>query len=136
MDDRRAALTLAVLALTGAGVRYLLSPSPGTPPGDVRLQSSTVTQPGGLQETARRAAQLARPLLPGERIDLDNADVSDITRLPRVGPALAQRIVAWRSEHGPFGSLSRLDSVSGVGPKLLDAILPFVSFSGIPATKP
>jgi len=62
--------------------------------------------------------------------------VSDITRLPRVGPALAQRIVAWRSEHGPFGSLSRLDSVSGVGPKLLDAIRPFVSFSGVPASKP
>jgi competence ComEA-like helix-hairpin-helix protein len=136
MDDRRAALMLALLALAGAGVRYVLSPSPSLPPGDVRLQSTSVTRPGGLQETARRAAQLARPLLPGERIDIDRADVSEITRLPRVGPALAQRIVAWRSEHGPFGSLARLDSVSGVGPKLLDAILPFVSFSGIPATKP
>ena len=114
----------------------MLSPSPDTPPGDVRLQSTTVVPPGGLRETARRAAQLARPLLPGEKIDLDRADVSEITRLPRVGPALAQRIVAWRSEHGPFGSLARLDSVSGVGPKLLDAILPFVSFSGVPASKP
>jgi competence protein ComEA len=136
MDDRRAALMLAGLALAGAGVRYLLSPSPATPPGDVRLQSSAVVPPVGLRETARRAAQLARPLLPGDRIDLDRADVSEITRLPRVGPGLAQRIVAWRTEHGPFGSLSRLDSVSGVGPKLLDAVLPFVSFSGVPASKP
>lgn len=127
---------LACLALTGAGVRYFLSPSPASPPGDVQLHSTAAVQPGGLRETARRAAQLARPLLPGERIDVDRADVSEITRLPRVGPALAQRIVAWRSEHGPFGSLARLDSVSGVGPKLLDAILPYVSFSGIPATKP
>jgi len=126
MDDRRAALMLAVLALTGAGVRYLLSPSPGTPPGDIRLQSAAQSRPGALQEAARRAAQLARPLLPGERIDLDRADVSEITRLPRVGPALAQRIVAWRTEHGPFGSLARLDSVPGVGAKLLDAIRPFV----------
>lgn len=126
MDDRRAALMLALLALTGAGVRYIRSPSPDTPPGDVRLQSSGVTQPGGLQATARRAAQLARPLLPGERVDLDRADVSEITRLPRIGPALAQRIVAWRSEHGPFGSLARLDSVPGIGAKLLDAIRPFV----------
>src|SRR5467141_1234783 len=136
MDDRRAALLLACLALAGAGVRYLLSPSPSAPPGDVQLQSSTTSRPSALRETARRAAQLARPLLPGERVDLDHAEVSDITRLPRVGPALAQRIVTWRSEHGPFGSLSRLDSVSGVGPKLLDAILPFVSFSGVPASKP
>jgi competence protein ComEA len=136
MDDRRAALLLALLTLAGGAVRYVLSPSPGTPPGDVRLWSSTAARPGGLQETARRAAQLARPLLPGERIDLDRADVSEITRLPRIGPALAQRIVAWRDQHGPFGSLARLDSVSGVGPKLLEALLPFVSFSGIPAAKP
>jgi len=136
MDDRRAALLLACLALAGAGVRHFLSPSPSSPPGDVQLQSSSTPRENALRETARRAAQLSRPLLPGDRIDVDRADVSEITRLPRVGPALAQRIVAWRTEHGPFGSLSRLDSVSGVGPKLLDAIQPFVSFSGVPATKP
>lgn len=117
---------LACLALAGAGVRHFLSPSPSAPPGDVQLQSSSVPRDNALRETARRAAQLARPLLPGERIDLDHADVSDITRLPRVGPALAQRIVAWRTEHGPFGTLSRFDSVPGVGVKLLDAIRPFV----------
>jgi competence protein ComEA len=126
MDDKRAALLLACLALAGAGVRHFLSPSPSAPPGDVQLQSSSIPRPNALRETARRAAQLSRPLLPGERIDLDNADVSEITRLPRVGPALAQRIVAWRTEHGPFGSLARLDSVPGVGAKLLDAIRPFV----------
>jgi len=72
MDDRRAALLLACLALAGAGVRHFFSPSPNAPPGDVQLQSTAVAQPGGLRETARRAAQLARPLLPGERIDIDS----------------------------------------------------------------
>ena len=127
MNDKRAALMLACLALAGAGVRYFLSPSPSAPPGDVQLQSSSTTRPNALQETAQRAARLARPLMPGERIDLDNADVSEITRLPRVGPALAQRIVTWRTEHGPFGTLARLDSVPGVGAKLLDAIRQFVT---------
>jgi len=47
-----------------------------------------------------------------------------------VGPALARRIVDWRTEHGPFGSLARLDSVSGIGPHLLGAIRPYVMFSG------
>jgi len=136
MDDRRAALLLACLALAGAGARYVVSPSPQSAPGDVQLQSSTAPRPNALRETARRAAQLARPLRPGDRIDLDRADVSEITRLPRIGPALAQRIVAWREEHGAFGSLARLDSVSGVGPALLKAIQPFVSFSGIQAPKP
>jgi competence protein ComEA len=125
MDDRRAALLLACLALAGAAVRFVVSPSPTASPGDVRLES-TAPPAAGLQETARRAASLARPLQPGERIDLDRADVTEITRLPRIGPALAQRIVAWRTEHGPLGSLARLDSVPGVGAKLLDAIRPYV----------
>ena len=136
MDDKRAALLLASLALAGAGVRFLLSPSPGSPPGDVQLQAATPSRGADLRETARRAASLARPLAPGERIDLDRADVTEITRLPRIGPALAQRIVAWRAEHGPFGSLARLDSVSGVGPRLLDALRPWVMFSGILPTAP
>jgi competence protein ComEA len=59
------------------------------------------------------------------------SDVTEITRLPRVGPALAQRIVAWRETHGPFGSLAALDSVPGVGPKLLQSLKPYVSFSGV-----
>jgi hypothetical protein len=136
MDDKRAALLLAVLALAGVGVRFVLSPRPGTAPGDVRFEPAASTRGAELRETARRAAQLAQPLAPGERIDLDRADVTEITRLPRVGPALAQRIVAWRTEHGPFGSLARVDSVPGIGPRLLDAIGPYVMFSGILPTVP
>jgi competence protein ComEA len=127
VNDKRAALLLACLALAGAAVRFALSPSPSSPPGDVQLQSPTPSPGAGLRETARRAAQLSRPLAPGERIDLDRADVTEITRLPRVGPGLAQRIVAWRTEHGLFGSLARLDSVPGIGPKLLETIRPWVT---------
>jgi competence ComEA-like helix-hairpin-helix protein len=139
MDDRRAALLLSVLALAGAGVRYGLAPHAAAP-GDVELltaaDTTTHSSGSGLQRTARAAARLARPLVPGDRIDVDRADVTEITRLPRVGPALAQRIVAWRAEHGPFGSLERLDSVPGVGPRLVEALRPFVTFSGAVAPAP
>jgi DNA uptake protein ComE-like DNA-binding protein len=131
MDDRRAALLLALLTLAGAGVRLALAPATAAAPGDVQLVAVDTPPPHGLRETARSAARLARPLLPGERIDLDRADVTEITRLPRVGPAFAQRIVAWRAQHGPFGGLARFDSVPGVGPKLLDALRPYVIFSGV-----
>ena len=131
MDDRRAALLLALLALTGAGARYALGPESAAAPGDVRLVAVDTPPRGRLRDTARAAARLARPLLPGERIDLDRADVTEITRLPRVGPAMAQRIVAWREQHGLFGSLARFDSVSGVGPRLLEALRPYVMFSGV-----
>jgi len=134
MDDRRAALLLSALALVGAGVRFGLSPAgkpdPGDAPGDVRFTPVDTPPSGGLTQRAHAAARLSRPLAPGERVDLDHADVTEITRLPRVGPGLAERIVAWRTEHGPFGSLERLDSVPGVGPRLLDAVRSFVTFSG------
>lgn len=129
MDDRRAALLLATLALAGAGARWLLAPPPHAP-GDVRLTAAPVSRPG-LEATARAAARLARPLAPGERVDLDRADVTEITRLPRIGPALAQRIVAWRAAHGPFGVLARLDSVPGVGPRVLESVRSYVTFSGV-----
>jgi len=138
MDDRRAALVLAGLALAGAGVRLALTRPPESAAGDVALVSDTPPSlaHGALRETARVAARLARPLLPGERVDLDHADVTEITRLPRVGPALARRIVDWRAAHGPFGSLARFDSVPGVGPTLLAAIRQYVTFSGIPPDVP
>jgi competence ComEA-like helix-hairpin-helix protein len=138
MDDRRAALMLAVLALAGAGVRYARAPGPFSPssagvaPGDVRLVADTPPHPAtGLRAAARAAARLARPLLPGDRVDLDRADVTEITRLPHIGPAFAQRIVAWRDQHGPFGSLARFDSVPGIGPRLLELLRPYVMFSGV-----
>jgi len=131
MDDRRAALLLALLALAGAGVRLALAPANAAAPGDVQLVSVDTPPTGRLSVTARSAARLARPLLPGERVDLDRADVTEITRLPRIGPALAQRIVAWREQHGAFGGLARFDSVPGVGPKLVEALRPYVMFSGV-----
>jgi competence protein ComEA len=44
-----------------------------------------------------------------------------------VGPVLAQRIVDWRAEHGHFKAVEELDAVDGVGPKMLEALLPLVT---------
>jgi len=112
-------------------VRLALAPATAAAPGDVRLVAVDTPPAGGLSATARSAARLARPLLPGERVDLDRADVTEITRLPRIGAAFAQRIVAWREQHGAFGSLARFDSVPGVGPKLVESLRPYVMFSGV-----
>jgi len=133
MDDRRAALLLALLALAGAGARLALAPAKAAAPGDVHLVAVDSPPRGarGLSATARAAARLARPLLPGERVDLDRADVIEITRLPRVGPAFAQRIAAWREQHGAFGGFTRFDSVPGVGPKLIESLRSYVMFSGV-----
>jgi competence protein ComEA len=65
-------------------------------------------------------------------VDLDAADASSLERLPRIGPALAARIVADRTEKGPFGSLQELQRVRGIGPKLTQLLASHVTFSGTP----
>jgi DNA uptake protein ComE-like DNA-binding protein len=65
----------------------------------------------------------------GTLIDLDTADPRAIEALPRVGPALASRIVANRDSLGPFGSLDRLRRVKGIGPATIALLRPLVTFS-------
>ena len=71
-----------------------------------------------------------------ERVDLDRADAATIERLPRIGPALAGRIVSDRVEHGPFGSLGGLQRVRGIGPRLARALDSLVTFSGTQRPSP
>ncbi len=128
-DDRRAAVLLLGLTLAGLVVRVVLT-GPG-PSGAVAYRPSSATRP--VQDSvAARAARLARPLAPGERIDVDRASVEELARLPRIGPGLANRIVSYRDAQGPFGSLEALDRVPGVGPVLLEAVARHVVFSGRP----
>jgi competence protein ComEA len=55
-------------------------------------------------------------------IDLNTADLAALETLPRIGPALAQRILDWREENGRFRSVDDLLGVPGIGEKLLAGI--------------
>lgn len=122
--ERRALLTLLGLIVAGQGVRTWLL-NPGDAPGSV-----TVLEPAGEDALNRHrgaSEQAGRPLGPGERIDLNSAPASELVRLPRVGPALARRIVADREARGPFSTVEDLDRVSGVGPAILAEVRDFVA---------
>ncbi|WP_206059894.1 ComEA family DNA-binding protein, partial [Kocuria tytonicola] len=64
---------------------------------------------------------------PGAPVNLNTATEAELEALPKVGPVLAQRIVEFRTQHGPFTSPEQLDDVSGVGPAMLEALLPLVT---------
>ena len=59
-------------------------------------------------------------------LDLNTATADDLDALPGVGPVLAERIVAWRTEHGSFTSVDQLREVSGIGPRKFDSLRPLV----------
>jgi competence protein ComEA len=50
------------------------------------------------------------------RIDLNTADAAELDALPGIGPVLAERIVDYRTRHGPFRSVEQLEDVPGIGP--------------------
>lgn len=52
-------------------------------------------------------------------IQLNSADATQLQELPGIGPALAERLIEWRTEHGRFGSEADLDAVPGIGPAML-----------------
>lgn len=129
-SERRALLLLLGLAVAGQGVRYLVT-RPGGAPGDIHILDDGPERSPRAQAHAAVAA--LEPLKPGERIDADRAAAQVLARLPRVGLGLAKRMVADRDSNGPFGSLQGLDRVPGIGPGLLKALEPHLSFSGRPA---
>jgi competence protein ComEA len=51
----------------------------------------------------------------GGKVNLNLATQAELETLPGVGPALAQRIINYRTDHGPFGSVTELRQVSGIG---------------------
>lgn len=76
------------------------------------------------------------PHAPGGRIDLNRADAAELDRLPGIGPVLASRIVAYRSQIGGFHSPDELLGVRGIGPRLLERILPDLLVEGRPTGSP
>lgn len=116
---------------------YVLEP-------DARVVDALAAAGGTLDDADLQAVNLARLLSDGEQlivpgvgaaaeggssapvgdglIDLNNADQAELETLPRIGPALAQRIIDWREKNGRFGAVDDLLAVSGIGEKLLAGI--------------
>lgn len=115
---------------------------------DARVVDALAAAGGSLDTADLRAVNLARSVSDGEQIvvpaqgeaetqtgagsgqapasdgllDLNNADQAALETLPRIGPALAQRIIEWREQNGRFRSVDDLLGVPGIGEKLLAGI--------------
>ncbi len=116
---------------------------------DARVVDALAAAGGTLDDADLQSVNLARPLSDGEQlivpaagtagetggpttpvgdglIDLNNADQAALETLPRIGPALAQRIIEWRETNGRFQSVDDLLAVPGIGEKLLAGLAELV----------
>lgn len=63
----------------------------------------------------------------GSKVNLNTADATALETLPRVGPSLAARILAWREANGRFSAVEDLMSVTGIGEKTFDGLKDLVT---------
>jgi comEA protein len=82
--------------------------------------SSVIPLTGQPSEESKETSNAENPQ--EGKININTADVDELMTLPGIGQVIAQRIVDFREEYGPFSTVEELLDVSGIGEKKLDAI--------------
>lgn len=60
-------------------------------------------------------------------VNINTAGQAELESVPGIGPATARAIIAYRTEHGPFGRVDDLINVSGIGQKTLEKLRPYLT---------
>jgi competence protein ComEA len=112
---------------------------------DARLEDAILAAGGASNEADLAALNLARRLKDGEdieipairptpapgtvvadggevRVNVNTASAEELDSLPGIGPALADAIIEYRSDNGPFGSVDELARVPGISARMVDAM--------------
>ena len=64
---------------------------------------------------------------PVARVNINSADADALIQLPRIGAALAARIIAYRTAHGPFKQIEDIKNVNGIGEATFNAIKDWIT---------
>lgn len=87
-----------------------------------------------MQTAPTTAATAAAETVPEETVsfpvNINTADVDTLTALPGIGRVLAERIVAYRQQNGPFRAIEEITKVEGIGEKKAEAILDLITVGG------
>ncbi len=85
---------------------------------------------GGAASSGATQSSPAFRVLPGiatetpqtDLININTASADELETLPGIGPTLAQRIIDYRTQHGPFQRIEDIMDVPGIGPSTFDQI--------------
>lgn len=66
-------------------------------------------------------------LLPGDKVNINTADLEELCHLPGIGETIGQRIIDYRAENGSFTSADELDKVEGIGETTLENMREYIA---------
>lgn len=108
-----------------------IQPNGGTANAGQGNAANGAAQNGAAQNNAPQPARTLTPAGSAQKgstpVNINTATAEELQTLPRIGPAMAQRIIAWREAHGGFHSVDELDAVPGIGPSMLENLRPLVT---------
>lgn len=67
---------------------------------------------------------------PSGVVNINTASSEELQLLPRVGPALAGRIIEFREANGPFRSVDEILAIKGIGERSFEKLEPWIVTSG------
>ena len=65
----------------------------------------------------------------GALLNINTATAAQFEALPKIGPAIALRIIEYRTQHGPFATLEALMNVKGIGPASFETLRAFITIT-------
>ncbi|CAM2067624.1 Helix-hairpin-helix domain-containing protein [Sulfidibacter corallicola] len=80
------------------------------------------TKKASPSEKNKQAQKAAPGESQGDTVNINTAGVDQLVTLPRIGPKIAERIVAFREEHGKFKKPEELMNVKGIGEKTFEKL--------------
>ncbi|MDQ7064634.1 MAG: helix-hairpin-helix domain-containing protein [candidate division KSB1 bacterium] len=123
-------MVLAVTLMIGLGVRWyqIRQPLPQVDPSLSQRFQAIADSLNDLSGQSSRLTRRERQLWnENQRININEAGKEELMRLPGIGETLAERIIKRRQNRGPFRRESDLLYVSGIGPKTLSKIRPYIT---------
>lgn len=120
-----AAIALLVAAMGGTWTRSASAAPPATA---VTKPAAPPAKPG--DEPDEPPARKSSHKQVTGKLNLNTANEDQLQLLPTVGPAKAERIIAWRTKNGGFKRIADLRRVKGFGYKTFKKLEPFLDIKG------